>query len=78
MAPLAAIIAETPQMEDPMASSEVSFGDSRSHLPSAVISAIDTASSMATNARLTPPNFRMSPSRKRTPSNTIPVFSQNS
>ena len=36
------------------------------------------ASSNATQARLTPPSFAMSPSRNLTPSSTMPVLSQNS
>ena len=46
MAPFAAIIADTPQIDDPMASRLVSFGDSLNTLPSQVISAIEIANSL--------------------------------
>ena len=38
----------------------------------------ETAISMATRTKLTPPSLATSPRRKREPSRTIPAFSQNS
>ena len=78
MAPLAAMIADTPQIEDPIASRLTSFGDKPNARPSAVISTIAAASSIATQTRLTPPSLTTSPSRNRTPSSTMPALSQNS
>src|SRR5215510_6533881 len=78
MAPYAAIIADTPQTADPIDSRLISFGLRPNDFPSAVISTMATASSIATQARLTPPSFRMSPNRNLAPWSTMPVFSQNS
>src|SRR3989442_14981302 len=78
MAPFAAMMADTPQIDDPIDSRLISFGDSLNARPSAVISAIATASSKATHARLTPPSLTTSPSTNRTPNNTMPALSQNS
>src|SRR4051812_25731434 len=78
MAPFAAMIAETPQTDDPIDRRLTSFGDRPNARPSAVISTMAAASSMATHARLTPPSRTMSPIRKRTPSRTMPALSQNS
>src|ERR1035441_7937112 len=77
MAPLAAMMAETPRIEEPMASSDVSLGVNPSRLPSQVIKAMEIASSRATKTRLTPPSFKTSPNKKREPRNTMPTFSQN-
>ncbi len=78
MAPLAAMMADTPQMEEPMASRLVSLGVSPNQRPSRVMSMIDTPSSTATRTRLTPPSRSTSPMRKRTPRKTMPALSQNS
>jgi hypothetical protein len=78
MAPLAAMIAETPQIEEPIASRLMSFGFSLKARPSQVISAIEIASSSATATRLTAPSFSTSPRRNRTPRSTMPSLSQNS
>ena len=78
IAPLAAMMADTPQIDDPIANRLISFGGNRNARPSAVMITIATASSSATQTRLTPPSLTTSPSRNRTPSNTIPTFSQNS
>src|ERR1700722_12069386 len=78
MAPRAAMIAETPQTDAPIDSRLISFGGRRKYPPSAVMIAMETTSSMNTHARLTPPSFATSPSTNRTPSRTMPVFSQNS
>src|SRR4249920_2573368 len=67
MAPFAAMIADTPQIDDPIASKLISFGDSLNARPSAVINTIAAASSTATHARLTPPSLTTSPSRNLTP-----------
>ncbi len=61
------MIADTPQIEEPMASSEVSFGVSLKALPSQVISTMEMESSSTTAIRLMPPSLSTSPSRKRTP-----------
>ncbi len=71
-------MAETPQIDAPIASRLVNFGGSRNARPSAVMTAIDTASSRTTQSRLTPPRRATSPRRNRTPSSTMPIFSQNS
>jgi hypothetical protein len=78
MAPCAAMIAETPQTDDPIASRSVSFGRKPNAFPSAVIKRRETVISMATRIRVTPPSFRMSPRMNREPSSTMPVLSQNS
>ena len=78
MAPFAAMIADTPQIDEPMDSRLMSFGDRPNARPSAVIRMIAATSSIATHARLTPPSLTTSPSRKRTPSSTMPALSQNS
>ena len=78
IAPFAAMIAETPHTDAPMASRLVSFGDNLNQRPSAVITTMAIASSRTTQTRLTPPSLTMSPSTNRTPSSTIPIFSQNS
>src|SRR5205807_10574787 len=78
MAPLVAMIALTPHTAEPTASSVVSLGLRLNSLPRNVMNASEPAISMATRTRLTPPSFKMSPSRKREPSSTIPAFSQNS
>ena len=78
IAPLAAIIAETPHIEEPIANRDVSFGVSLKVLPSQVISTIEMVSSSTTAIRLMPPSLSTSPSRKRTPSSTIPSLRKNS
>ena len=78
IAPLAAMMAETPQMEDPTASRLVSLGLSRNQRPSRVMMAMATASSIATSVSETPPSLSTSPSRKRAPSSTMPALSQKS
>ncbi|OLD21197.1 MAG: hypothetical protein AUJ01_02635 [Acidobacteria bacterium 13_1_40CM_3_65_5] len=78
IAPFAAMMAETPQIDDPMASRLINFGGNLNARPSAVMMAIATASSSATQTRLTPPSFTTSPSRNLTPSSTMPTLSQNS
>ena len=72
------MIADTPQIDAPIERRLVSFGRRLNARPSAVMTAIDAASSTTTHARLTPPSRAMSPSTNRTPSSTIPLFSQNS
>src|SRR2546430_2860444 len=78
IAPLVAIIAETPQIDDPTASRLVNLGLSLKMRPSSVIKPIDKISSINTSVRLTAPSLSTSATRKRAPSRTIPVFSQNS
>ena len=78
IAPLAAMMAETPQIEEPTASRLVSLGFSLNQRPSTVMIAIATASSITTSPRDTPPSLRTSPSRKRAPSSTMPALSQKS
>src|SRR6267378_6055292 len=72
IAPFAAMMADTPQIDDPIDSRLISFGDNPNARPSAVISAIATTSSNATQARLTPPSLTMSPNTNLTPNNTMP------
>src|SRR5262249_22049009 len=78
MAPFAAMMADTPQIEDPTASKLVSFGLSLKMRPSNVINAIDKPNSTRTSTRLTDPSLSTSPNKKRAPSRTMPVLSQNS
>ncbi|SHU12169.1 Uncharacterised protein [Mycobacteroides abscessus subsp. abscessus] len=78
IAPLAAMIAETPQMEVPMASSEPSFPLRPNHLAAKRMMAPATVMSTRICTRLVPPSLRTSPSTNRAPSATIPIFSQNS
>jgi hypothetical protein len=78
IAPLAAMIAETPQTDAPIDNRLISFGGSLNARPSAVMTTMDTPSSRNTHARLTPPSRATSPRTNRTPSSTIPLFSQNS
>src|SRR5438067_13200000 len=78
IAPFAAMIADTPQIDEPMASRLINFDGSLNARPSAVMMTIATASSSATQTRLTPPSFMTSPRRNLTPRRTIPTFSQNS
>src|SRR4249920_3794117 len=62
IAPFAAMIADTPQMEDPIASRLMSLGARRNARPSAVMITIATVSSSTTQRRLTPPSLTTSPS----------------
>jgi hypothetical protein len=78
IAPLAAMIAETPHTDAPIDSRLISFGGSRNARPRAVMIAIASRSSTNTHTRLTPPSFATSPSTNRTPRSTMPVFNQNS
>ncbi len=78
MAPLVAMMAETPQIEDPTANKVVSLGLSLKRRPSSVMNAMDRASSIRTRTRLTAPSLSTSARRKRAPSRTMPVLSQNS
>src|ERR1041385_189654 len=78
IAPFVAIMAETPQMEEPTASRLANLGLSLKMRPSSVMKPIDKPSSTSTSTRLTEPNLSTSPRRKRAPSRTMPVFSQNS
>ena len=55
MAPRAAMMAVTPQMEEPMASRLVSLGDRRKMRPSRVITERDRTSSTATSTSERPP-----------------------
>src|SRR5438105_544409 len=63
MAPCAAMMAETPQIEEPTASKLVSLGFSLNALPKTVMSAMATTSSMATRASEMPGSRR--PSRDK-------------
>jgi hypothetical protein len=72
------MMAETPQIDEPTANRLVSLGDSLNALPSQVISTIEIVSSSATATRLMPPSLSTSPSRKRTPSITMPNLRKNS
>ena len=78
MAPLAAMMAETPQIEEPMASRLVSLGLSRNQRPITVMMAMATTSSMPTSKREMRPSLRTSPRRNRAPSSTMPALSQKS
>ena len=78
IAPLDAMIAETPQMEVPIAISEPSLPDSPKKCAAAEM--IPPAIVMSTRICTSEiaPSFRTSPRTKRTPRATIPIFSQNS
>ena len=78
MAPCAAMIAVTPQIDEPMASSEVNLGGRWKMRPSTVITESERTSSTATNASDSPPMCRTSCNRKRAPTRTIPSFSHSS
>ena len=78
MAPRAAMIAETPQIDAPIDNRLVSFGDNPKARPITVMITIDATSSTATQTSEMPPSAAMSPSRNLTPSRTMPAFSQNS
>ena len=73
-----AVLVDTPQIEEPTASRLVSFGESLNARPSQVISTIDIVNSSATATRLMPPSLSTSPTRKRTPSSTMPSLRKNS
>jgi hypothetical protein len=78
IAPFAAMIADTPQIDAPMESRLVSFAGSLKTRPRAVMTTIEIASSSTTATRLRPPSLSTSPSTNRTPSSTMPALSQNS
>ena len=78
IAPCVAIIAETPQTDDPTASSALRFRFNPNRRPSHVMKVMASASSITTSTRLTLPISARSPTRKRAPSRTIPVLSQKS
>src|SRR6185369_8844817 len=78
IAPLAAMIAETPQTADPTASSVVNFGFSLNRRPSRVMRSNDPVISTTTRPRLMPPSLSTSPTTNRDPSSTMPAFNQNS
>jgi hypothetical protein len=71
------MIAETPQIEEPIARRLVSFGVSPNRRPSHVITATDAASSIVTRPRLSVRSFITSPGKNRDPWKMIPIFSQN-
>src|SRR6187402_1681810 len=78
MAPLAAMMAETPQMEEPIANRLVSFSERPKRRPIQVIDTIEKASTKDVKMRVVAPRRKTSPSKNRTPSKTMPSFSQNS
>ncbi len=78
MAPCAAMMAVTPQMQEPMASRLVSLGGRRKMRPSSVITERERMSSTATSRSERPPMCRTSCSRKRAPTRTMPSLSQSS
>src|SRR3954451_9136591 len=73
-----AMMAETPQIEDPTASSVMSLGLSLNALPSTVMNASESAISMRTSASERPPSLSTSPMRNLAPRSTMPALSQNS
>ena len=72
------MIAETPQIDVPTASSVESLPPSPKRCPTRMITVVATAMSMMISRKLKPPSLARSPSRNRAPSNTIPIFNQNS
>ncbi len=78
IAPWVAMMAETPQTEEPTESSVVSCGPSLKARPNQVMKARDRAKAMKTRTSEMPPSLRMSPRTKRAPSRMIPALSQNS
>ncbi len=72
------MIAVTPQMLEPIASREVSFGGSLKILPSSVITLRLSTNSTNTSRRLMPPIFATSPNTNFAPTSTMPSFSQSS
>src|SRR5437762_1654359 len=78
IAPCVAIIAETPHMDDPTASSVMSLGLSLKALPITVMNASESVISMKTRASEMPPSLSTSPMRNLAPRRTMPALSQNS
>ncbi len=78
MAPFAAMIADTPQIEVPIASSEPSLPHSPKARAARMMMVPATVMSTKIWIRLRPPSLAISPSANRAPSSTIPIFSQNS
>src|SRR6202035_5181656 len=77
MAPFDATIADTPQIEVPIASSEPSLPDKPNNRAAPRMIAPATTMSTRICARLVAPNFSTSPRTNLDPSATIPTLSQN-
>jgi hypothetical protein len=75
---LEATIADTPQIEVPIASSEPSLPESPKNFAAAMMMVPAMAMSTRICTRLVAPSLAISPSTNREPSATIPIFSQKS
>lgn len=71
-------MADTPQMDVPIANSEPSLPDNPNQRATAMMIVPAMVMSTRICTRLIPPSLAMSPNTNREPSATIPAFSQNS
>lgn len=75
---MAATIADTPQIDVPIANNERSLPDNPNARATTMMIVPAIVMSTRICTRLIPPSLAMSPSTKREPSATMPTLSQNS